>query len=224
MIVSAILLAGGIGSRMQSDKPKQYLELANKPLALHSFDVLNTMPQVHEIIVVCEPEYRNLFKTTKPIKFALPGKRRQDSVYNGFQQIAQNSNLVCIHDSARPFITKQIVENALNTAMQHGAVAVGVPLKFTIKETEPNQTVISTPDRSRFWEVQTPQVILPDLLRCGFAFAQEHNLTVTDDVSLVELIKHPLKMVEGSHHNIKITTPDDLQFAEWLLRKYHGHV
>lgn len=219
MTVSAILLAGGIGTRMQSEKPKQYLQLADKPLALHSFDLFASMPQIDEIIVVCDPTYQTLFKAPKKVKFALPGARRQDSVYNGFQLISEASTLVCIHDTARPFITQAIIEKALAAATQHGAAVVGVPLKFTIKEIEQDQLVKSTPDRSRYWEVQTPQVILPSLLRCGFAYAQEHQLTVTDDASLVELINHPVKMVEGSHLNIKITTPDDLKFAEWLVRE-----
>lgn len=217
MTISAILVAGGIGQRMQSSTPKQYLELAGKPLACHSFDLLLQNPEITEIIVVCDPAYQSLFTGSKPIKFAKPGARRQDSVFNGFQEISPNSSLVCIHDSARPFLDKSTLEKALSSAKVHGASVVGVPLKFTIKESNLEGFVEKTPDRSRYWEIQTPQVIQPDLLRQGFAYAAKHNLTVTDDVALVELLNHPVRIVEGTHSNIKITTPEDLKFAEWLL-------
>ena len=219
---SVILVAGGTGTRMKASIPKQYLLLKNKPIALYSFELFCSMPEISEIIVVCDPAYEYVFQEnpiTKRIAFAEPGARRQDSVYDGLQMVSPDSPLICIHDSARPNIKRQTVINALDAADQCGAAVVGMPVKFTIKECSHDQFVHHTPDRSRFWEIQTPQVIRPSLLKEGFIEALRNNLTVTDDVSLVELIHHPVKMVEGSHGNIKITTPEDMIIAEQFLNE-----
>lgn len=217
--ISAILLAGGLGTRMQASTPKQFLTLKGKPVARHSFDLFLAMPEIHEIIVVCEPEYRHLFQEENPSKkiaFASPGSRRQDSVYNGLNAISK-SDFVCIHDSARPFIDRELVVRALNGAVDHGAATVGMPVKFTVKQSDGKDLVHNTPDRSLLWEIQTPQVVDFQLLHKGFQFAIENNLTVTDDVSLVELLKKTVKLVEGCARNIKITVPADLKFATYLL-------
>lgn len=215
--ISVILLAGGTGSRMQSSIPKQFLTLGSKPIALHSFELFASMPEIDEIIVVCSPESRILFKTErkKQISFALPGERRQDSVYNGLQ--AASFDLICIHDAARPFIDQPLVLRVLEAGRQFGAAAVGLPLKFTIKEIDHCQLVLNTPDRSKLWEIQTPQVVQHDILMQGFHYAHQHQLTVTDDVSLAELVKKPVKLVEGSSMNVKITVPSDLPIAHHLL-------
>jgi 2-C-methyl-D-erythritol 4-phosphate cytidylyltransferase len=215
---SVILLAGGTGSRMQSSVPKQYLTLGSKPIARHSFDLFLNMSEVDEIVVVCSSECRDLFQTEsshKKVVFALPGKRRQDSVYHGLQ--ATSYDLICIHDAARPFIDRDLVLRVLKAGRECGAAAVGMPLKFTIKEIDPHHFVQQTPDRSQLWEVQTPQVLHRELLTRGFHYAHEHQLTVTDDVSLAELIQQPVKLVEGSSLNVKITVPSDLPIAEHLL-------
>ncbi|GAB4234506.1 MAG: 2-C-methyl-D-erythritol 4-phosphate cytidylyltransferase [Chlamydiales bacterium] len=222
-----ILLAGGQGTRMGRVIPKQFLPLDNKPIALFSFEVFWRMSDIDGITVVCEEEYRHLFQenfalSSKPsntLTFALPGERRQDSVYQGFLKCANPSEtLFCIHDSARPFIDADIVRHVCEEASANGAACVGIPLKYTIKEVDTEKLVIRTPDRSKMWEIQTPQVIRGDILEQGFAIAHAEDLTVTDDVSLAELIPHPVKMVEGSYRNIKITTPEDLVISEMMLQ------
>ncbi len=216
---SVILLAGGIGTRMKALIPKQYLSLRGKPIAQYSFDLFLTIPEVLEVIVVCETRYQDLFKTTNAspnIKFAEPGPRRQDSLFKGLQQISQNSTLVCVHDSARPFITREMVLRVLQEGRVHGAATVGMPIRFTVKERTPEGFVKQTLDRSLIWEIQTPQVTTPELLRKGFEKALAHNIDVTDDVALVELLGRPVKLVEGSYGNLKITTPEDVAIAEKL--------
>jgi 2-C-methyl-D-erythritol 4-phosphate cytidylyltransferase len=217
---SIILLAGGNGTRMQASIPKQYMLLNGKPLARYSFDLFLTMHEIDEIIVVCSSEYQHLFdkeSSDKPIRFAAPGKRRQDSVYNGLFASTPSHELVCIHDAARPFIDKELVLRVLNGAKLHGAATSAMPLKFTVKQSNKDSFVCSTPDRSLIWEIQTPQAIKRDLLLEGFHSANSQNLTVTDDVSLVELIGKQVKLVEGSYRNLKVTVPTDFAIAKYFL-------
>ncbi len=220
--VSVILLAGGKGTRIKSTSPKQYLLLKNKLMARHSFEVFLSTPNIKEIIVVCEPAYQHYFATDShvPILFALPGERRQDSVFNGLEKVSADTEWVCIHDSARPLINSEIVNRVIDAACEVGAATTGMPLKFTVKESNAQCLVKKTLDRSLIWEIQTPQVIKIDLLKRGFNCANKNNLTVTDDVSLVELLGLPVKLVEGSDCNIKVTTSQDLVIAEHFMEKF----
>ncbi|CAN6678332.1 unnamed protein product [Malus baccata var. baccata] len=202
--VSVILLAGGQGKRMGASMPKQYLPLLGQPIALYSFYTFSQMIEVKEIIVVCDPSYKDVFedakqKIQKELKFTLPGKERQDSVYSGLQAIDLTSELVCIHDSARPLVSS-------------GDVAKANSESFVVK----------TLDRRTLWEMQTPQVIKPQLLREGFELVNREGLEVTDDVSIVEHLKHPVYITQGSYTNIKVTTPDDLLLAERILSMNSG--
>ncbi|XP_031254473.1 2-C-methyl-D-erythritol 4-phosphate cytidylyltransferase, chloroplastic-like [Pistacia vera] len=220
--VSVVLLAGGKGKRMGANMPKQYLPLLGQPIALYSFYTFSHMPEVKEIVVVCDPSYQDIFEDSKEnisvdLKFSLPGKERQDSVYSGFQAIDSNSELVCIHDSARPLVTSGDVEKVLKDGWLIGAAALGVPSKATIKEANSESFVVRTLDRKTLWEMQTPQVIKPELLKKGFELVNSEGLEVTDDVSIVEHLKHPVYITEGSYTNIKVTTPDDLLLAERIL-------
>jgi 2-C-methyl-D-erythritol 4-phosphate cytidylyltransferase len=218
---SVILLAGGKGTRMKSDTPKQFLLLQNKPLARYSFDLFTSIPGVVELVVVCDPLYQNLFSQTRARiqpKFALPGVRRQDSVLNGLRALSNPENLVCIHDSARPFLTAEIVERVVGAAHKTGAATTGMPIKYTVKTCDKTNRVLDTPDRSRLWEIQTPQVVRSSLLLQGFEKVERESLTVTDDVSLVELLGQPVEVVEGNYANLKITTPEDMTYAHYLVK------
>jgi 2-C-methyl-D-erythritol 4-phosphate cytidylyltransferase len=137
------------------------------------------------------------------------------------QLVSSTAPFVCIHDAARPFISYELVKNVMEEAWMHGAASAAVPIKFTIKEAGRDNFVTHTPERSRIWEVQTPQVIKQEWLQEGFKIAKENNITVTDDVSLVELLSYPVKLVEGTHSNLKITTPEDMLLAEQLYKTRH---
>lgn len=206
MRVAVILLAGGTGTRMGTSVPKQFLDIHGKPIASYSFELFSSLSYVSQIIVVTPEPYRELFPNAL---YASPGSRRQDSVKNGFLETSRGVDLVCIHDAVRPFLQKEDVDKLAQVAMECKAAALGKPIPYTVKEVK-DDLVIRTIDRTNLWEVHTPQMIAPDLLAKGFAHADEHNLTVTDDVSLVELLGHPVKLVKGSGRNIKLTTPDDL--------------
>lgn len=218
MYVSVILLAGGKGLRMGGAVPKQYMKLLEKEIALYSFELFNEMEEVGEIIVVADPDYRMLFSSSvKPVKFASPGTRRQDSLKNGLEQLSPSSEWVCIHDAARPLVAKEDVKRACEAAYQHGAAALGVPVKATLKRVQQGR-ILSTVDREGVWEIQTPQVIKRAWLEEGMELALKQNVSVTDDLSLMELIGKPAHAVLGSSDNIKVTTPEDLKLAEALLR------
>ncbi|KAI8531969.1 hypothetical protein RHMOL_Rhmol11G0176600 [Rhododendron molle] len=227
--VSVILLAGGQGKRMGASMPKQYLPLLGQPIALYSFYTFSHMIEVKEIVVVCDPSYMDIFQDTKEkihvdLKFAFPGKERQDSVYSGLQAVDLNSELVCIHDSARPLVTPGDVKKVLKDGWLNGAAVLGVPAKATIKEANSESFVVRTLDRRTLWEMQTPQLfdfqyllLLQPRQRLILERLCREGLEVTDDVSIVEHLKHPVYITEGSYTNIKVTTPDDLLLAERIL-------
>lgn len=215
--IAVILLAGGHGTRMKSHVPKQFLPLKDKPVALYSYEIFATLPQVVELIVVCEEKYQSLFPFSHKLKFARPGNRRQDSVFNGFQT-ASSVDFICVHDSARPFLIRSDVEQLIAQASIHQAATLAVPVKYTIKESNDENLVVRTPKRSTLWEIQTPQIIKYSLLKKGFENAHQNQLEVSDDVSLVELIGQPVKLVQGSYSNFKITTSEDWALANTLCQ------
>jgi 2-C-methyl-D-erythritol 4-phosphate cytidylyltransferase len=232
--VAVVLLAGGVGSRMKADRPKQFLDLAGRTVLEHSLALFSMMPEVAAVVLVIEPEFRGRFAAAvaafppdpyvAPLVFADPGTERQDSVLSGLRaatdlNIPAGISLVCVHDSARPLVTAEEVRNVLSDARVHGAAVLGVPSKATIKESEDGQFVLRTIARERLWEIQTPQVVRPDLLLRGFEKVHVESLAVTDDVSVVEHLGAPVKLTRGEYTNIKITTPEDMDVAHSILRQ-----
>ncbi|NGX38871.1 MAG: 2-C-methyl-D-erythritol 4-phosphate cytidylyltransferase [Chlamydiae bacterium] len=199
---------------MGASLPKQYLPLSGQPIACYSFVLLSRLTSIDSIVVVCEEEYETLFEGAI---FARPGPRRQDSLAKGLEKAPSDTDLILVHDAARPLIAEEDVLRVIDAAKIHGAATLATPVKATIKEGDPNQMVTKTLKRSTLFEIQTPQVVRKEILQEGLAHANENNLTVTDDVSLAELLLKPTKLVEGSNDNIKITTPEDLAFAQYIL-------
>jgi 2-C-methyl-D-erythritol 4-phosphate cytidylyltransferase len=170
------------------------------------------MPEVFELVVVCEPDWQDVFEKCHatlprkiPLKFARPGAERQDSVENGFNAIDfSQAQLVAIHDSARPLVTLEDSLKCFADAWSIGAAVLGVPVKPTIKEADGEGKVVKTLQRAKLWEVQTPQVIKPPLLKQGFELVKKEGLEVTDDVSIIEALGHPVQITGGSYTNIKV--------------------
>lgn len=222
--VSVILLAGGTGSRMKADRPKQFLELAGKTVVEHSLMLFGLMPEVKQLILVLDESYRDQFQKYRNVldcefAFADPGNERQDSVYNGLRAVSEGASLVCVHDSARPLVSEQNIRAVLRDGAEYGAAVLGVPSKATIKESADGQFVLRTIPRQRLWEIQTPQVIKPGLLLQGFEKVRRENLAVTDDVSIIEQLGEQVKITLGEYTNIKLTTPEDMDIAEAILRE-----
>ncbi|KAI8473694.1 MAG: 2-C-methyl-D-erythritol 4-phosphate cy [Monoraphidium minutum] len=204
--------------------PKQYLELAGQPIATYSLETFAAMPEVGEIVIVCDPSWRYIFEDrfaglprVVPVKWALPGAERQDSVSNGLAAVRPAARIVAVHDSARPLVSPADALRCMAEGDAVGAAVLGVPVKPTIKEVDKNMAVVKTLVRANLWEVQTPQCIRPALLREGFELVKENGLEVTDDVSIIEAMGLPVKITPGSYTNIKVTTPDDMSVAIGFL-------
>ena len=196
---SFVLLAGGSGSRMKADRPKQFLDLLGKPVLQWDLELLLSMEGIDRVVLVIAESYRDMpflkpFAGDKRLIFALPGDERQNSVENGLAGVAEDCTLVAIHDAARPLVTLDSIYKCFADASEHGAAVLAVPCKPTIKESADGEFVLKTLTRSRLWDVQTPQIMRPQLLRDGFANANKKKLAVTDDVSVVELMGKPVRL------------------------------
>ena len=188
--VAFLLLAGGSGSRMKADRPKQFLELRGKPVLQYTLELLLGMASTAHLVLVIADEYRDMDFLQPSVAdgrliFADPGAERQDSVRSGLAAVPADCTLVAVHDAARPLVTPEVITNCLCDAAEHGAAVLAVPMKPTVKESADGQFVARTLDRSKLWDVQTPQVIRPEILKAGFDKVEAENLEVTDDVSIV---------------------------------------
>lgn len=220
-MISAIILAGGTGSRMKSNCPKQFLPLGEKFVLQHSVELFLFSSIVDEIIVVLASEYRSRL-SYDGLLFADPGMRRQDSVANGLSQISSSSQYVLVHDSARPLIQLKDIKALITEGKKTGVAALAVPVKSTMREAKENGFATRTLPRDRLWEIQTPQFLEKKILIQGMNKALREEIEVTDDVALAEIQGHEIKLVQGSYCNFKITTAEDLPIAEMLYR--HGKV
>lgn len=211
---SAVIVAGGSGSRM--GRPKQMLPLGAKPVLVRTVEAFLQTPEIKEIVVVTPPENRaELQKRFPGIVFADPGKTRLLSVKNGFLKTSAASQLVAVHDGARPLVEPAHISACLQAARQYGAAVLAVPVKDTVKVCE-GGFVQNTLDRTVLWAAQTPQCYRrPVLAEALEKFGQEEGST--DESQLVEKLGIKVRVVPSSYKNNKITTPEDLIFAEALL-------
>ena len=211
---SAVIVAGGSGSRM--GRPKQMLPLGAKPVLVRTVEAFLQTPEIKEIVVVTPPENRaELQKRFPGIVFADPGKTRLLSVKNGFLKTSAASQLVAVHDGARPLVEPAHISACLQAARQYGAAVLAEPVKDTVKGCE-GGFVQNTLDRAVLWAAQTPQCYRrPVLAEALEKFGQEEG--ATDESQLVEKLGIKVRVVPSSYKNNKITTPEDLIFAEALL-------
>ena len=221
-----IIVAAGTGSRMKKGINKQFIKLNSKEIIAYTIDKFYNNENIDDIVVVIKKDEEDYFIENiinkykfENIKIAYGGAERQDSVYNGIKKLEKNCDIVLVHDGARPFITDNIIKNSIAQAKEHNAVVVGVKVKDTIKVVSEDGNIVDTPNRSYLWSVQTPQVFKYEIITKAYQDAYNDNYYGTDDAMLVERIGYNVKMVEGSYDNIKITTQEDLNFGEQILKK-----
>ncbi|WP_066249344.1 2-C-methyl-D-erythritol 4-phosphate cytidylyltransferase [Neobacillus drentensis] len=224
MTYQVILPAAGQGKRMGAGKNKLLLELNGIPVLIHTLQVFEQDEACSGMILAIhpqdEPEFKVLlarYNVTKVITFVPGGKERQDSIYNALKLVKTNG-IILVHDAARPFILKEHIHRLADIAEETGAAILGVPAKDTIKKVD-DGVVVETVERSSLWAVQTPQAFRILLLKEAYEQAEKDYFLGTDDASLVERLNYPVAMVEGDYDNIKLTTPEDLFFAEAILKK-----
>lgn len=216
---SVILLSGGKGLRMGSTTPKQYLSLGQKRVIDYSLAVLERLDS-EELCIVCEKKDESFFAHVKEAVFARPGSTRQGSMHKGLLALTKPCDLILIHDGARPFLNLAIVHKVLLAAWKHQASACGLKAHATFKLVDEFDHVKQTIPREFLREIQTPQALRRDLLEKGFKTAKSKQLELTDDIALAELLGIRPYIVEGNSCLFKITTPQDLAFAEFLLNTH----
>ncbi|MBI2654460.1 2-C-methyl-D-erythritol 4-phosphate cytidylyltransferase [Candidatus Woesearchaeota archaeon] len=223
----AIIVAAGKSKRMGKSTNKVFLPLLAKPMVYHTIKAFQDCNSIGEIIVVTQKndvekinQIKEQYDFNKIKNVIAGGEERQDSVYNGLVSIkhAKNNDIVVIHNGSNPLVKENEIIDCINAAEQYGAVVVGFPLKDTIKKIS-KDFVEKTIDRTKIYQVQTPQAIKYGLFMEAFKNAKNKNLKVTDDASLIEAIGKKVKIVPCSYENIKITTQDDLEIAEGILMK-----
>jgi 2-C-methyl-D-erythritol 4-phosphate cytidylyltransferase len=219
-----IVLAAGQGKRMKAGRNKQFLTIQNVPLIIHTLQKFEQDPWCSGIVLVVNEKEVEMFKellTKYPIQkvqsLTVGGDERQHSVYNGLKSL-QQAQMVLIHDGARPFVQQNTIHKLVEKAASDKAAVLAVPVKDTIKRVEQG-TVIETIERSSLWAIQTPQAFLFDVVMDAHEKAKTNEYLGTDDASLVEKAGQKVSIVEGNYDNIKLTTPEDLLYAEAILTK-----
>lgn len=222
-MVSAIILAGGKGKRMGKDISKQFILVKDKPIIYYTIKKFSDCKLIDEIILVlpkdeieyCKKEVLEKY-SLKVDKIIAGGKERQDSVYNGLKAL-KNSDIVLIHDGARPFVSEKIILDGIENAKKYEAAAPGVMPKDTIKVKDDFSFSKETLKRESLIAIQTPQVFKKDIIVKCHERVRENNVSVTDDTMVVEKYGYKVYLYDGDYINIKVTTPEDLILCEYLV-------
>ena len=224
-MISAIILAGGKGKRMGAPVSKQFIEIKGKPIIYYTIKKFSENKKIDNIVVVLSKDEVVYFKENILEKYNLKvdnivigGTERQDSVYNGLKSLEDtNTDIVLIHDGARPFISDRIIDDGIKFAQVYGACAPGVMPKDTIKIKNESNFSVSTPERGSLVAIQTPQVFkFNEILECHEKI-RYNGEKVTDDTMVVEKYGYSVYLYDGEYTNIKVTTPEDLILAERLI-------
>jgi len=218
---TAIIVAAGSGTRFRSEKPKQFIEINGKPLLVHTLERFSESPSVDAIIlVVASDQLENTARLTdgvdKVSKVVVGGSSRTESVRNGLDAVDSATEIVAIHDGARPLVSVDEIERTIAAAAKTGAACLVAEVTDTIKAIRGDE-VAATLDRNQLRRALTPQAFKIEILRKAFENAKLGE-NVTDECYLVEKLGYPITAVEGSSRNIKITREEDLILAEALLR------
>lgn len=217
----AIILGAGNGTRMKTKDSKLLLKIGGKTVIERSVDAFLSSSDIDEVIVTVREQDIETFSallTDERVTFVIGGDTRQQSVRNAVETIDE-CGLLAIHDGARPLISSDAIDDTVRAAKEYSAAATGVYVKDTIKVVDKDGFVVNTPNRSTLFAVQTPQIFDFELYKSALEFAEKNGRDFTDDCQLVEYYGKKVKMVTGDYTNIKITTPEDIDFAESILEK-----
>jgi len=220
---SAIIVAGGSGTRMGAPLPKQYLEIGGKPILMHTLLRFHEFSSELNLILVIPMSDTDLWTNlcekhnfSVPHKVVVGGNSRFQSVKNGLNALEAGQELVAIHDGVRPFVSVKVIKNSFDEAAISGSAIAVVPLKDSIRKVKEEGASIFQ-DRQHFRLVQTPQTFqVSKILR---AFDTEERPIFTDDATVYEDMGWEVSLIPGNPENIKITTPEDLDYADYLLKK-----
>jgi 2-C-methyl-D-erythritol 4-phosphate cytidylyltransferase len=223
---TAIIVAAGSGTRFGAEKPKQFLEILGKPLIIYTLERFESCPAIDEILLVLPAvEIENFQKTVekynlkKLVKTVAGGKSRAESVFNGLNSIdSKRTEIVAVHDGARPFASIEEITRTIEKAKETGAACLVADVTDTIKEVRDGK-IVGTIDRKQLRRALTPQAFRFDILQRAFA-QSDLSETATDECFLVEKLGYEISFVEGSAKNIKITAPEDFTLAEILLHQF----
>ena len=216
--IVVVLPAAGVGSRMQADKPKQYLALLGKTLLEHTLDIMLTHTAISKIILVVskdDPYIANLSLSPK-IQLVEGGETRAESVLNGLNTICDKNAWVLVHDAARPCLQHTDIDKLLTIDDEQGAI-LAIPVTDTIKRSDNQQRIVVTEDRSQLWQAQTPQFFQVDRLKRALSTALQQGVQITDEASAMEYAGFRPHLVAGRSDNLKVTRPEDLALAEFYL-------
>jgi 2-C-methyl-D-erythritol 4-phosphate cytidylyltransferase len=226
MKADAVIVSAGKGQRFMGGKKKQFHLLAEKPILAHTLDKFEACPLIRSIVLVvgqedmdyCLKEIVEKYRYRKISQIVPGGRRRQESVKNGIDVLPGEVDVVVIHDGVRPFITREMIEESIQSATRFQAVVFAMPVKETIKMSHPDGTVLKTLDRESLWQIQTPQAFQVNVIKEAYAKATEDGFVGTDDALLVERLGVKVHILPGSYTNIKITNPEDLLLANLFLK------
>ncbi len=228
MKVTAIIVAAGEGLRIGGDLPKPYRPLVGRAMFLRTLDRVFGARNVQKVVLViaaselsrCEGMLRgDAALGQRPWVLQSGGATRQQSVKAGLEKVDGDTDIVVIHDGARPFVSPALIERCIELADRHGAVVAGLPARDTIKIVSDDHRVLSTPDRKALWEIQTPQAFRREVIVEAHERATRVGFTATDDAMLVEQMGKPVWVIDGEKTNLKITVPEDLWLAEAMIRE-----
>lgn len=224
MSVGVVIPAAGQGKRMNCIINKQYLTLLDRPILAHTLALFTDHPEIQEIVVVVREEEMNYCRANvlnkyfnRSIKLIAGGRTRRESVYAGLKAFSPAIDYVIIHDGARPLLPVKIIDEVIREVKEYKAVTTGVRLKDTIKRVTDDSFVIATPPRKEFMAIHTPQAFLYSIILKAHQNIPD-DFMVTDDASLVEELGIPVKVINSSEENIKVTTPLDMVVAENILK------
>ena len=225
-MITVIIAAAGAGKRMGMGKNKIFLELNGIPIIARSCAALASCAEIGELLIAAAPDEVGIvdnilqaYPPGKPWRTVAGGGERQYSIANALEVMRPETEIVLVHDAARPLIQAQEIRQVIAAARYHKAAGVAVPVKDTIKEVNTQQFAVATPPRQMLWAMQTPQAFDGALLRRAYSQAAVEGFLGTDDASLVERLGIQVKLVCGSYSNIKITNPEDMVIAKALLEK-----